>query len=181
MTFPEGSDLNANVRNNNNIVWKNVTVLEEASGGRHVAYVTVGNHRKTAAPVRLSFDVAKHAPPTGAGKARKTLFDLGTIQVHLGDKLGAKLKKPGSRGAPGLKISAGHQVEVTKAGTSLHPVKLAPNEQHTIKIEFHPKSKTAQSNEVFHFRVIQHASDGKTEKVVGGQTFVLKQHYTKKK
>lgn len=54
MTFPETGNLYANVQNNNNIVWKNITVVDEDADGRESAAL-VANFGREHAKVRLVF------------------------------------------------------------------------------------------------------------------------------
>src|SRR5262249_35594748 len=150
MTFPEGKDLYANVKNNNNIVWKNVHVVEDTGGGRF-GWVTVANLGKQAHTAKLTFG----AP---AAKSQKSILDHGAVTVHLGERLAGKLRE--GTAAKGMKV-AGSALHVAEYNAALTNLRLQPNEVHTIKVEFTPQQRKVNRNEVFTFQVIQHGEDGK--------------------
>jgi len=74
--------------NNNNIVWKNVDVVDDVPGTGRTGF-TVANHGKEAQDVRLRFTMADAEP---------SLLDWGRVHVHLPADLAKALKKAKPRG-----------------------------------------------------------------------------------
>ena len=59
MTTPETSNLYANVQNNNNIVWKNISIVDTDGAGARFADVVIGNFDRGRERLRLRFDVPR--------------------------------------------------------------------------------------------------------------------------
>src|SRR5262249_13564147 len=76
MAYKETSNLYNNVKNNNGIVWKNVTVLESGTGGR-VGYVTVGNFGKANQTYKIRVEIPKGLVP-GVDRVYRSGFNQGT-------------------------------------------------------------------------------------------------------
>jgi hypothetical protein len=167
MTFPEGPGLSTNVRNNNNIVWKNITVVDEVTEGARVGWVTVGNILKSPAFIKFLFNVALEK------EGDKSIFEFGTVTVDLGDKLFQKWKE-GDAVAEGVEETGDNAIKVLKEGAHIGNIKLEPNELHTINIRFKPFKEEDVENEIFKLNLTQYQTvDGK-DTVTGGQQFVFK-------
>jgi len=164
MTFPEGSDLYTNVKNNNNIVWKNITVVDEFPGSGKMSWITIGSYGKRS-NTKLVFSVI-------VKKGQRSIFDWGTIIVDLGETLFKKWKEGGSVGA-GIKILDGNQISLSKSGDWIGNIMLLEKELFTISLHFKP-SKQVERNNVFFLDLTQYAVEEKSVTVVGGQRFVLK-------
>ena len=163
MTYPETSDLCANVLNNNNIVWKNVQVVEDK--GARQAWVTVGNFQRRPAVIRLSFD-------TLGGKGRKSVLEWGRVTVNLGRSLFANWTAGGRKGA-GVKVAEGTVIEVLSPKAWIGNLRFAPRELRTISVRF-TSVKRAPGYDVYWFDITQYVSEGRRLRRIGGQSFVLK-------
>jgi hypothetical protein len=172
MASAETADLNGNVKNNNNIVWKNIQVMNDLPGSeREEGLVTVANFGDQPATVRLVFNAPK-------GGMQESAFQLGAVKVDLGKQLYQRWKDGGSRGEG---VGARHGRTITlRDGASLDNLKLDPKELHTIKFTFKP-ARRVKSNHVFGLDVVQFAADGAGERLVGGQHFTIKTVYRKKR
>lgn len=62
MTVPETGNLYANVQNNNNIVWKNITVVDDQPNGGRLSATIVGNFDVEPQRVRLTFSTPEDNP-----------------------------------------------------------------------------------------------------------------------
>ena len=86
MTTPETSNLYANVQANNNIVWKNITIVDTDGVGGRVAAVVIGNLRRDRRKIRLVFETPK--------QRGLSLFDWGHVLAEfVGDDLKAWAKE----------------------------------------------------------------------------------------
>lgn len=182
MTFPEGSDLGANVRNNNNIVWKNVDVVEASPGGNRIAWVTVGNFEPEELQTKLVFTTPKEA------ERQKTVFEWATVKVYLGKRLFQKWQN-GDQVGSGIQVSGRYTIQILEPNAWIGNIKLSPKELYTLRAEVKPFEDRTQGNEIFFLDVLQYASGyapsvalsastvAIVERFVGGQRFVFKTIY----
>jgi hypothetical protein len=96
MTTAETSNLYANVQNNNNIVWKNMTIVDTDGDGARFADVVVGNFRKERNRLRLIFDTPK--------SDNASLFEWGFILVEFRGRCIGQMGEERCRGQ-GLRAS----------------------------------------------------------------------------
>jgi hypothetical protein len=160
MSFPETGDLNANVRNNNNIVWKNVEVV--TAGGRS-GFITVGSLDKRVTQIELTLTV-----PTGEHPVR-----LGAQEWDLELELDPALMKlvlahPNTHGA--YQQTGPDRLRVLQLGAPLGPLTIVPPELHTIGVVFGPPAGT---HGVFAFDLIQRELVAGRARVSGGQRLIL--------
>ncbi len=167
MTSPEGSDLNANVRNNNNIVWKNVTVV--GPGGGRMAWVTVGNLAKEAALIKLVFTTPKKKVEYKPG----TIFEWGTVEIDLGKGLFKRWEEGDSAGE-GIEATGRHKINVLRPEAWIDNIKLEPKELHTLSAQFVPFKERIGGYNVFFFDVTQYLRTRRADRVVAGQRFIIK-------
>jgi len=163
MAIPETSDLYGNVRNNNNIVWKNVEVVDELPSGDRTAAAAVSNFGKAPKQTRLVFA----APDRARGKS---VFDFGVVEVDLGARLFERWLKGGKRGGGFTLVK--RRLRLVKSGAWIGGIALRPGEIFPLRLHFRPR-KGAQRSDVFSLDLAQYAGD-KRPRIVGGQTFVLK-------
>ena len=90
MDFPETTDINANTKNNNKIVWKNVTVVDDISGPMMMKSIMVRNIFDE--PIQVGLRVAE--TQTAAG----SFFKRGSIFVDLPPQLYERWQKGGTAG-----------------------------------------------------------------------------------
>lgn len=164
MTFPEGSDLSENVRNNNDIVWKNVTVAEETADGGREAFVSVGNLADHVGEMRFEFDVLD-------GDPRGSLLDWASVHVDLGQALYDRWRQADFDGEGIERTETGAVLASPEAWIGDLP--LEPGEFHTIGVEASPHGDPDARTRLFTLDVTQvDVSDEPRE--TGGQRFVFK-------
>ncbi len=90
MTYPEGSDLWTNVQRNNNIVWKNVTIVDELSDGdgKAIGWATIGNLENAISAIKIAVSTPKDI-------AQNDIFQLGAFEIGLGKTLYEKFQESG--------------------------------------------------------------------------------------
>jgi hypothetical protein len=163
MTFPETSDLGGNVKNNNKIVWKNVSVVGD--GGR-TGSVSVGP-APGGAPMRLTFtETQDPRPPT-------SLFTWGTVQVDLGSLIFNKWQAAGGKGSGVTVIPETTTVTLGSSGAFVDAIPLGPGDLSTISVTFVPNATSASNREI-PFLYSLDLSETASGQVVGGQRFRLK-------
>jgi Pregnancy-associated plasma protein-A len=162
MTFPETGNLYENVRRNNNIVWKNITVL---GSGERKGWVSVGNFGRDGAIGKLVFGATPEREKT------PEIFGRGIVTVDLGPELYALWGAGGSIGS-GIQPVGGTTLRILGPNAWIGNLKLEPLKFNTIKVEFTPQG--AQGYYVLDFLVEQYALEGNVYRIVGGEKFVFK-------
>lgn len=158
MTFTETSNLGQNVRNNNNIVWKNVTVAE-SSGAGDFASTLISNYSKAAKKYKIVFEISKD---------ELSLFDYGNVTVTLDEKLYGLWRKGGMQGEA-IEIMDKNKIMILKNRASLQNILLNPGQSGVVEIKFNPDTKRLIYNRyVFSLEMQQYKADGK--EFIGGQT-----------
>ncbi len=161
MTTPETSDLYANVQNNNNIVWKNISIVDTDGDGMRFADVVIGNFGGERRQTRLLFETPKRR---GA-----SLFDWGYILVEFRGAL-AKWAKGGIKGE-GFEQLADGRLFIAQSGTQIQSPQLKRGKFGTLHVQFVPDGRRAAGAQVFELDLTE--VDNKGERI-GGQRLLLK-------
>jgi hypothetical protein len=161
MTFPETTNLYQNVQNNNNIVWKNVTVATPSDGGRMAASVIIGNFFREAMLTELRFDL-----PEGE---ERSIFDFGTLTVDLGSLF--DVWSQGDQVGENIEVLGDNRILLTGPPASLQNMRLPPRALHNIQVFFEP-SEQNNLNNVFKLDMAQ--LNQATNEIIGGQVFLFK-------
>lgn len=161
MTFPETGNLYQNVQNNNNIVWKNVTVATPGDGGRLAASVIAGNFFREAMLTELRFDL-----PAGEGRS---IFDFGNVIVDLGTLF--DIWERGNQVGENIEVLGNNRILLTGPPASLQNMLLPPRSLHNIEVFFEP-SEQNNFNNVFKLNMAQ--LNQNTNEIIGGQIFIFK-------
>ena len=159
MTSPETSDLYANVQNNNNIVWKNITIVDEEPGSGRVGTVIVANFTRELERTHLVFVTARGERPS--------IFDWGQVFVELPPEL---VKRVDLKGSTGVRQIDETTFQLLESGARLGPFELTPRGLHPVEVRFVPRHKRPLGVRVFALDLLQLVKD----RVVGGQRLVLK-------
>jgi hypothetical protein len=163
MTTPETSNLYANVQNNNNIVWKNISVVDDLPGtGRTTGFV-VANFGKRPYDLSLRFNVARED---------RELFKWGRILVDVPCLLAERFRKSEGKGIKWISdttLVIANPTEVLGGR-----VKFLPREMHALNVRFASKGNARIGARVFNLDVLQYNG---TE-IVGGVRFALRTHPT---
>lgn len=162
MTSPETADLYANVQNNNNIVWKNISIVDTDGAGARVAAVVVGNLSEDRRRTHLVFETPKRRHPS--------LFDWGHVLAEFhGDALIAWAKE-GLDGKGFVRLPDG-RLFIARGGAELMGPPMQVGAFGTLRLQFVPDGRTVVGARVFELDVV--ALDEKGRRL-GGQRFLLK-------
>jgi len=165
MTTPETADVNANTRNNNNIAWKNVTVVDNFPGPLMLSSVTLRNifRERTLAGLRFA-----DTREIGA-----SFFDFGRILVDLKPEIFKRLPQGQSAGR-GVEAEGAGRFRITSPDALIPNIPLEPGEAFSVDVHFELR-KDYQSPRGTHpkWDVIQTGAPNNPNAVVGGQRFEL--------
>lgn len=161
MTIPETGNLYANVQNNNNIVWKNITVVDDVPGSGRISGILFANFSKEYEKVTLVFTISE--------KSRVTVFDWGRVYVDLPSEL-IKLVDCDKSDNAGVHKVDENTFQLLGPGAKLGPFELTPGALYGVQVRFVPHHKSPFGVHVLTLDMTQRTQAG----VVGGQRFMIK-------
>jgi len=165
MTFAEGANIGNNVRNNNNIAWKNITVQDSFPGLFFTGSVLLRNVIKAAVmPTRLQLRI----PPE---ERNDPVLNHGGLFLDLGPELYDRWRQNGGAGQ-GIEAIGQGVVQVFGADAFLANIPLLPDEVQQIRLQLrlnpqykHPDGRT------YSIDVEQYGTPANPDELVGGQRF----------
>jgi len=148
MTFPEGPVLWTNAANNNNIGWKNVTVVSGSGKGT----VIVRNPLRQATAISLQFAVP-------AAEMKDNLLAYADVFVDLGNVLMQKWRKTGAR-PRGFEVVNATTVRILDpSNVTLGNLLFAPGEEHKIEVRMQIKpGRRPSADRKFNWDITQSAA-----------------------
>ncbi|MCP1996537.1 hypothetical protein [Flavobacterium sp. HSC-61S13] len=164
MTFIERADLVSNVRNNNNIAWKNLSVIEVEGNNPFGAYVLMMNPHKRIESYRIAF--------TELTKGEKELFKEAEIRITLGSSLYEAWVRGGQKGR-GVEIDKeGSSLRILSPNAYLENLILEPQQYGTVHVSFNFLTREITDKEEYLFKVAQ--IDMEDESLLGGEAYVIR-------
>ena len=164
MTFPETSDLNQNVLQNNKVAWRNIGVFPIVTPPQPLPmHVIIGNMGNVPMKVKLKFEVLDDNGVTG-------LLNKGRLTVEAVGKMRGILKELSGKGV--TKNDNGFEVFANNA--TVQGIALQPKEIGALNMLFTPNADT-KIGKGYAVVVTQIEDVNGTERIVGGQTFVFGQ------
>ncbi|MCP4659660.1 MAG: hypothetical protein GY856_30020, partial [bacterium] len=175
LTFPEIWNPNDNARNNNNIVWKNVNIVDLLEDPVQEVRLIVRNMAQADLAHNLVFQEV--AQGVAAKATNGEFLDRGKVTVHLPNELAQRWDAEGNKGDGVVKIDE-NTVEITDSARSAMEVGLRKDEEFTIILVFEDTVKRdvlSEDAKPVHYtlRVVQEEiRAGKTE-AMGGVTYQI--------
>jgi hypothetical protein len=166
MTSPEGSNIDANVRGNNNVVWKNVNVVDLGGDSQADAIFLVQNAAQTGS---VFLEVRPVAPRTRA-LAYPTFLDIGQVVLTLDHKLMRAWKAARFAGT-GFRRRGNVIIVSDKKGAKLALGRLHAKFKAPVKVSFSRPTSEKFPRDEFLLRVLQ--TDGR-KKTFGGITYQIR-------
>lgn len=176
MTFTEVASVYDNARNNNNIVWKNLTVVDSLPGIAHNedcwkdrqvgGVIAVGNPFNADDNYKLEFKLAdayRGVPITEQAEIKITLDDLTWQKWAAGGYQGENIK---------IKRNDCKQLIVTGNPASLKNLTYAAQERSTINLSFNFLTDKVDATPQFDYHVIQRRSQD--DKIIGGELYQIR-------
>ena len=169
MTSIETTNLNANVRNNNNIAWKNVTVVDllDLHNGNPGGVVAIGNPANS--PKNYYLEMLVDDSETG-----KPVYQ----EAEIGIKMDAVLFNARERGGSVAQLltSTSEQSKKIVKGNHviLDNISFNANEIGTLKLDFNFLTQEMSQKSNYRYHIIQKETG--TGKIIGGETFVIKKN-----
>ena len=166
MTTPEGPGVSANVRANNNLIWRNVNIVDLVSSTNSTAEFIVRNVTDQATQFRLSV-----RPDT---RHRGSFVDVGRITLTLPRDLLKYWSKNRYAGSGFRLLRGSRNLEITDPrGAVLDRIRLPPRFEATVRIKFE-RPATGFPRGQNELDVVQSVSDRDGTGDVGGVTYDIR-------
>lgn len=170
MAFAETADLNLNVKNNNNIAWKNVTVVDLLANGFIGGVVGVGNPVKATKKYHLQF-------VADANEEGRPIFQEAEVAVQLDERLLAAWERGGGV-ARGLEETRERNRKIVRTdNATLNNLTFGPNELGTLNLTFNFLASQESAKTRFVYHIVQR--DAETGEIFGGETYVINKGETR--
>jgi hypothetical protein len=168
MDYPETTDVNSNTRNNNKIVWKNVTVVDDLPGRIIIRNALLRNTFDR--PVEMGLRVLE--TPTAAGSFLKQ----GRIFLDLPPQLYERWRKGGARTreARVAEEETTGRIEILSSDAGIRNIRINPNESFSVGVEFIlSRDYWPRQGSPAQIDLIQLGAPGDPDKILGGQRFTV--------
>ena len=160
MTTPETTNIEANVRGNNNIVWRNLNVVD-ADGDSSVV-MNVGGQRKSKL-ARIVFEDQTRFP-------RPKFVETGSVYISIDDKLVSFWKQGGAK-LVGLVQRSNNEFQLEGNKGYLDNIPLPPDYRGLIKVYFKKSPSTPPHK--YYFAVQHFALDSGSPALIGGVDYEI--------
>lgn len=163
MTTAEGIDINANTRANNNIVWRNITVVDNFAGSQGIGAFFIRNISDEPVEAGLRF--------ADTGGFDTPFFDFGRISVDLKPMLFERWRAGGARGK-GIEPLGNTTIGIFSPQAFIQGIRLEPKETFSVDVHFElSKDYQMVRGTLPKLDLIQTGTRNDPEAIVGGQRF----------
>ncbi|MEW6533953.1 MAG: reprolysin-like metallopeptidase [Thermodesulfobacteriota bacterium] len=165
MTIPETTDMNANARGNNNLVWRNVNIVNLSIAEGYKASFIVRNTESQPKLISLALE----APKKERGES---FLKFGKVTLRLDEQLLKAWAQSCYRGR-GFKRKGKDLVITDPRGAILEGIALGPRFSAPIDIEFNRPAAGEFPRDRFYVNVVQNAHHRRRSQVMGGVTYAI--------
>lgn len=168
MTTAETSDINANTKANNNIAWRNVSVVDVFPGPFFIIQFFATNIFEKAVNGGLRFAAKLDRPGD-------EFFRVGRIRVDLGRELAERWRKGGARGHGFETTADPNVVLILTEDATLENIPMEPGEKFPVRVifELNRDYQPTKRGEHLNFDVVQTGAPGAPGALVGGNRYQL--------
>jgi len=164
LTSPLTSNPNVMVRNNNNLAWKNLTVVDLVAD-RTSAMVMIANPSNTPKTYYLELQKATN-------EGGKAIYEEAEVTLKMDDVI----YDAWERGGKQAQLIASKHEEKSKLvkgdNVILDNIMFEPNERGLLTLDFNFLTKELTDKTEFTYHIVQ--KDANTGEVIGGETFLIK-------
>jgi hypothetical protein len=161
MTTAESAAIEPNVRGNNNIIWRNVNILDLTSTATVSTELTVANPTDLPMEARLVIRLPK--------TSRGAFLTFGRISIAMDSRLSEVWEK-GGRASGGLEVGEKWSEVTESDGATLEKLYLPPRFKGTLIIQFSKRDVGVFPRGLFEVDVMQTRGNGN---LVGGVTYEI--------
>ncbi|TXD70555.1 hypothetical protein [Aequorivita lipolytica] len=168
MTFSEGTFITDNVKNNNNIAWKNTTVIEIIPNTPSIGAV-IGVSNPLGIAKTYSLELLANVNEPG-----KPIYQEAEIGILMDDVLYDAWENGGNNGSNFVSTTRTHKIIATGNNVLIDDIAFGANDYGTAYITFNFLTAELTNKQNYTYQVIQR--DKATNKIIGGETFEIKKH-----
>lgn len=161
-TVVETANLWDNVKNNNNIAWKNIEVT--SSGGGREAVMMLANYNNSIKSSSLQFVTPKK---------EESVFSYGQVFAKLSSNLFDKWKANGSKGT-NIKVTQDSIIQLLEVNATIENIPIDYKEISPLQVFFKENEKSRLGPHVYFLDVNQYNTFVDEKNIVGGQRIILK-------
>lgn len=166
LAFPLTSNVSSMARSNNNMAWKNLTVVDQVAD-KMSAMVMVANPSNIARAFFLEFQNSN-------GEEGKPIFEEAEVTIKMDGVLFNAWERGGQK-ADLLTDTSDKQTKLIAGDNAvLGNIMFKPNEMALLTFEFNFLEEELTDKAAFTYHVVQ--KDAKTREVIGGETFLIKKN-----
>jgi subtilisin family serine protease len=162
MRFREKQNIHYNVGHNNNLAWKNVSIIEETLYKTKKAIISVGNAYAFAHPFCLKFQLVEGS---------FTLYQEAEITVKLGDIVYNAWERGGFQ-CEGMELLENQIFLIKSPNARLYNIMFEAHEVGLLAVQFNFLTKKITNQTDYTLYVIQ--TDGITDETIGGEVYEIK-------
>ena len=172
LSYPETSNPNIMVRNNNNLAWKNVSIIEVDPNDvaeenlKEKITVAVGVSNPSLSQKKYDFEFLAETNESG-----KTIYDEADIAIEMDSVFYSAWSAGGSQTTSLTNYAVDKKQLVTANNAMLVDVELESQSYATLNLTFNFLVKELTDKRHFKYHLIQ--KDASTGEVVGGETFLI--------
>lgn len=168
LTYPNLSDIYSYVSYNNNVVQKNVTIVEVGSGSTYEGAVSVINNFTN----KEAYSLDMIELPNAINGSSNTLFDNARVQLRMAPKILAAWNEGGNKGVNIKSTGSPYIQEIVSQNGSLDNIILKPKDIGLVKLSVNFKTVLPPGSNPEKYTILLRQKD-KKGKVVGGETFEI--------
>ena len=166
ITFPEGTFITDNVKNNNNIAWKNTTVIEIIPNTPSIGAV-IGVSNPSGITKTYSLELLADVNEPG-----KPIYQEAEIGILMDDVLYDAWESGGNKGSNYVSTTSTHKIIATGNNVLIDDIAFGANDYGSAYITFNFLTAELTNKQNYTYQVIQR--DKATNKIIGGETFEIK-------
>ncbi len=166
ISFPEGLLITENVKNNNNIVWKNTSVVDILPNNPSPIGGTIAVGNPFTQQKAFTLELVKDANEQG-----KAVFEEAEVALTMDDILYNAWVEGGEQGQRFIATKVLQKKIVTGDTTRLENIVLDSGETGTLYVSFNFLTKELTDKQNFTYHVIQR--DALTNEIIGGETYLI--------
>lgn len=164
MTFPEVTAITQNVKNNNNMAWKNTTIVDiyPNTPSQIGAVVAVSNPFSTVKAYTLQF-------VKGTDEPGQAIYDEAEVSIEMDAILYDAWSRGGEQGMNYDSTNVTGKKIATANNMTFNNILFNPNELGTVYVKFNFLTSQLTTKKDFVYHVIQR--DALTNEITGGETY----------
>ncbi len=164
MTTLEGANVSDNTRNNNNIAWKNLTVVDSFAGAFALSSVLIRNVFAVRVPMTLRLAAR-------GGGFEPTFLDFGQAFLNIGPKLHSAWQQAGGT-AQGVEDLGRGRFQIFSPDAIIAGIPIEPQQVEPIEVQYElDRDYRSPGGQQIMWDLYQLGTPNKPDEIVGGQTF----------